>query len=91
LLLVSEFWLNHGEGLKITSNQREPFDRGLDEDVPSSKDAKKYQTKGGAVIMIGPMPIVLGTDARTAKWLMALALALMLLWISGLILQNIRR
>lgn len=36
--------------------------------------------KGGAVIMIGPIPLVVGSDPRTALLLMLLALAMMILW-----------
>lgn len=36
--------------------------------------------KGGAVVMIGPIPLVVGSDPRTALLLMLLALAMMVLW-----------
>ncbi len=36
--------------------------------------------KGGAVVMIGPIPLVIGSDPRTALLLMLLALAIMALW-----------
>lgn len=42
---------------------------------------KKTKIKGGGVVMIGPIPIVFGSDPRTALLLMAAALALMLVWI----------
>ncbi len=37
--------------------------------------------RGGAVVMIGPLPIVIGSDQRVAGSLMILALALMLTWL----------
>lgn len=36
--------------------------------------------KGGAVVMIGPFPFVVGSDPRTALLLMLLAMAMMVLW-----------
>ena len=36
--------------------------------------------RGGAVIMLGPMPIIIGSDGKTAKTLAYLAMALMLLY-----------
>ena len=40
--------------------------------------------KGGAVIMIGPIPIVIGSDPRMAALMMALSLAIMILWIAAM-------
>ncbi len=39
----------------------------------------KGKVKGGGVILIGPIPVVFGTDKRYALILMVLAIALMLL------------
>jgi len=39
------------------------------------------RVKGGGVVLIGPFPIVFGSDAKTAKILMYLALALILVFI----------
>jgi len=36
--------------------------------------------KGGAVVMIGPIPIVVGSDGRTALLLMLMAIGVMLFW-----------
>jgi len=41
---------------------------------------KKAVVKGGAVVMIGPIPIVVGSDWRTSLLLMLTAIGLMLLW-----------
>ena len=38
--------------------------------------------KGGAVIMIGPIPIVMGSDPRMGVLMMALSLAIMILWVA---------
>jgi uncharacterized protein (TIGR00304 family) len=39
------------------------------------------QIKGGAVIMIGPIPLVMGSDSKTALTMMLIALAMMIIWI----------
>lgn len=39
------------------------------------------EIKGGAVVMIGPIPLVMGSDYRTALLMMLLAVVLMILWI----------
>ncbi len=36
--------------------------------------------KGGAVVMIGPLPLVVGSDPRTTLLVMLFALAVMILW-----------
>ncbi|MEM3407187.1 MAG: DUF131 domain-containing protein [Nitrososphaerota archaeon] len=40
------------------------------------KEPEKEHFKGGAVIMIGPIPIVLSTDPKSAKILILLAIVL---------------
>lgn len=37
----------------------------------------KTEVRGGGVIMIGPIPIIFGTDAETVKTLVVLVLVLM--------------
>jgi uncharacterized protein (TIGR00304 family) len=44
---------------------------------------KDIQIKGGAVIMIGPIPIVMGSDSKTALIMMLIALAIMMIWAIG--------
>ncbi|MDG6900276.1 MAG: DUF131 domain-containing protein [Nitrososphaerota archaeon] len=41
------------------------------------------RVREGAVVMLGPVPIVFGSDARWASIAIALALALMLVYILG--------
>jgi len=38
----------------------------------------KGKTKGGGILMIGPIPIIFGTDKETMKILIGLAIALMI-------------
>lgn len=42
------------------------------------KEPEKEHFKGGAVIMIGPIPIILSTDPKSAKILILLAIILVL-------------
>ena len=46
--------------------------------LASSKDgsAKKGKVRGAGVIMIGPIPIIFGTDKKSVKAVLMLALAL---------------
>jgi uncharacterized protein (TIGR00304 family) len=41
---------------------------------------EKRGMKGGAVVMIGPIPIVVGSDSRTALLLMLMAMIMMIFW-----------
>ena len=40
----------------------------------------KTEVKGGGVIMIGPIPVVFGSDRKSVQTLMLLAIALMILY-----------
>ncbi|MEM2208462.1 MAG: DUF131 domain-containing protein [Sulfolobales archaeon] len=44
-----------------------------------AEGAEKKRVGGGAVVVIGPVPIVLGTSERITKFLMILAIALLAL------------
>ena len=44
-----------------------------------SQETREVKVKGGGVILIGPVPIVFGTDKRYALLLMILAIVFMLL------------
>jgi uncharacterized protein (TIGR00304 family) len=55
---------------------------GIQVNPPDRKDGA--ETKGGAVVMIGPIPVVLASDARMATVLMLMALAIMIAhWLVG--------
>ena len=43
------------------------------------------EVRGGAVVMIGPIPLVFGTDAKWASVAIALALVLMLVYVLGVL------
>jgi uncharacterized protein (TIGR00304 family) len=42
----------------------------------STRDSEKEDVKGAGVIMIGPIPIIFGTDKKSVKTVIILALAL---------------
>jgi uncharacterized protein (TIGR00304 family) len=44
--------------------------------VFASSGAKKGKVQGAGIIMIGPIPIIFGTDKKSVKAVLALALAL---------------
>jgi uncharacterized protein (TIGR00304 family) len=46
----------------------------------SGEEEKHAKMRGGGVVMLGPIPIVVGSDPKTALLMMALALAMMILW-----------
>lgn len=41
----------------------------------------KGQAKGGAVLLIGPIPIIAGNDSKVLIILMVLAIILILIWV----------
>ncbi|MDG6914211.1 MAG: DUF131 domain-containing protein [Nitrososphaerota archaeon] len=43
------------------------------------------ELKGGAVVMIGPIPLIFGTDAKWTGIAIALAVVLMLVYILGVL------
>lgn len=54
-------------------------------EVPAANETDEKKVRGGAIIMIGPVPIVYGSDPATARRLMVLALLLMVLFIVALL------
>lgn len=44
---------------------------------PRGREAGEERVEGGAVIVVGPVPIVFGTSERIAKTVMLLAIALL--------------
>lgn len=49
------------------------------EEEENEEVGKKQRVKGGGVILIGPLPIVFGTDKKYALLIMILAIVVMLL------------
>ncbi|MCX9024489.1 MAG: TIGR00304 family protein [Candidatus Methanoperedens sp.] len=54
--------------------------KGAEEERPEEA-GKETRVKGGGVIFIGPVPVVFGTDKKSALLMMILAIVLMLLLI----------
>lgn len=48
--------------------------------------AKKGRVKGGGAIIIGPIPIIFGTDKKSLKTILLLSLALTVLLLTAMIL-----
>jgi uncharacterized protein (TIGR00304 family) len=53
--------------------------------VASARRAGKGKVKGAGVIMIGPIPIIFGTDKKSVKTVLALALALVIALIIAMV------
>lgn len=50
-------------------------------EMNSGNDGRTARIKGSGVIMIGPIPIVFGSDPKTALAMMIMALAMMVFWL----------
>lgn len=53
----------------------------------SVSSATRRKIKGGGAVIIGPVPIIFGTDKRSLKTVLLLSLALTIMLIAFLILQ----
>jgi uncharacterized protein (TIGR00304 family) len=61
----------------LFSSQKMP----QEDDLAAQKEpVRGVQIKGGDVIMIGPLPIVMGSDSKTALIMMLMASATMVIW-----------
>jgi uncharacterized protein (TIGR00304 family) len=59
--------------------------------IASSGNSKKGKVKGAGVIMIGPIPIIFGTDKNSVKTVGALALALTVIMLIILVIYWLMR
>jgi uncharacterized protein (TIGR00304 family) len=59
---------------KKNTSAKEPYQRS------PVLEREKAVVRGGAVVMIGPIPIAVGADSRTALLLMLMAIVVMLFW-----------
>ena len=50
------------------------------ENSEKSDETNQVRVRGGAVVMIGPIPVVMGSDPRIALFMVIIALAVMILW-----------
>ncbi|VVB66954.1 Uncharacterised protein [uncultured archaeon] len=44
------------------------------------EDEEPPKVRGGGVVMLGPLPIIVGSDPKMALLMMVMALAMMILW-----------
>ena len=51
----------------------------------SVSDARKGKVKGGGAILIGPIPIIFGTDKKSLKTVLLLSLALTVMLVVAMI------
>jgi uncharacterized protein (TIGR00304 family) len=51
-----------------------------DDSVGLSQRSKNKDSSCGAVVMVGPIPIVVGSDKKTAIIMMVIAMIIMLIW-----------
>jgi uncharacterized protein (TIGR00304 family) len=51
----------------------------------SGSRGDKAEVRGGAVLMIGPIPIIFGSDAKWASVTIVLAIALVLVYLFGVL------
>ncbi|WP_369425053.1 TIGR00304 family membrane protein [Methanothrix sp.] len=82
LMIVSGIML-----LMVESMMRE---RRYDIEKTEMPADRRGEIRGGAVVMIGPLPVVIGSDQRMAAMLMALAIALMALWLVSAYLGDLK-
>jgi uncharacterized protein (TIGR00304 family) len=55
--------------------------RGTNDHLEDAEEKVKGKNiRGGAVVMIGPIPILVGSDPKTALLMMLIALVIMLVW-----------
>jgi len=53
------------------------------------RSSGKEEVRGGAAVIIGPVPIVVGSDAETVKWLTILAIVLTVVAAAVFIILNL--
>ena len=55
--------------------------------LASKGSSKKSRVRGAGIIMIGPIPIIFGTDKKSVKTVLALALAITIIVLVILVLN----
>lgn len=64
----------------LDHNAKSGYHQQFDREEPRIQ-GNDHQVKGGAIIMIGPIPIVAGSDSRIVLILMFMGLIMMIIWI----------
>lgn len=52
---------------------------GIMAETLKAKEGGKSEVRGGGVVLIGPIPIVFGTDVGAIKWVLILTIIVMIL------------
>ena len=79
-------FIGMAQGAASTSPGAAAAQGALDEEAGSPGGTGEKRTRTGAVILIGPIPLVFGSDPGIARGMFILALALMALFIAILLL-----
>jgi uncharacterized protein (TIGR00304 family) len=68
-------------GVKYGYAQRQVNNTNNSEQIRKASEGvfKRSEIRGGGIIMIGPIPIILGTDSKSAQIVIMLAIVLMLM------------
>jgi uncharacterized protein (TIGR00304 family) len=90
LITIGIFLIILGFFLIAFGMVRSAKESGRLEDISPGQKIREDKVKGGGVILIGPVPVVFGTDKRYALILMILAIVLMLLAMLFLKWQTLR-
>lgn len=53
----------------------------IPQEYQQNENAGRAKVQGSAIVMIGPIPIVIGSDYRITLLLMLIALAIMIIWV----------
>lgn len=50
---------------------------------------REGRARGGGVVMIGPFPIIFGSDARAVRWLIILTIILMVIALTFMLVSSV--
>lgn len=64
-----------------TSDSRPDYPGVPPETAQHEPSVSKTEIKGGGIIMLGPIPIIIGSDSSTAKTIVILTIVLMVLYL----------
>ncbi|WMW24337.1 TIGR00304 family protein [Methanolobus sediminis] len=90
ILIIAGFVLIFISGVSNSQNREKRDEYSLNSDSYHSNsssnggsfksDSDKTEVRGGGLIMLGPIPIIIGSDNKSAQTLMILAIVLMVLY-----------
>ncbi|MDK2939885.1 MAG: hypothetical protein PWQ51_2050 [Methanolobus sp.] len=71
---------NHEKKDEYSLNQDSSYYDSLNDGDTHVPASDKTEVKGGGLIMLGPIPIIISSDSKSARTLMILAIVLMMLY-----------